>query len=225
MLSFPSDGWRQSVGILRIGTIAALMLLIAGCTSISRSSADAVRMIVKRDLQISAEQVAANRYAQIRVDGPDGAALLVLGNDDSGLTSWYAPGRIVFLRNGIIAETHGYPQDAMDIRLLGADPFARLGEVTTAATLRRYDWMPGYRFGTEVQGQLRRGAIENVEILGSRHRLQRFDEVLTGPGVAATNVYWVEPDTGLIRRSRQFVAPGMELEITVLKPYRPRSTR
>ncbi|MCD9028703.1 YjbF family lipoprotein [Luteimonas sp. BDR2-5] len=219
------NGPRTAARLFRIGIVAALVLLAAGCTSMARSSADALRMVVKRDLRITPEQVAANRYAQIRVDGPDGAALLVLGNDDAGLTSWYAPGRIVFLRNGVIAGSHGYPQDATDIRLLGDDPFARLDEVTTATTLRRYDWMPGYRYGVEVQGQLRRGAIEDIEILGSRHHLQRFDEVLTGPGVEATNVYWAEPDTGLIRRSRQFVAPGTELDITVLRPYRPRSTR
>jgi len=60
-----------------------------------------------------------------------------------------------------------------------------------------------------------------VEILGTAYRLERYEEVLVGPDVAFTNVYWVEPDSGFIRKSLQIAAPGVALELTQLKPYRP----
>lgn len=209
--------------LIRLPAVLALLLCMTACGSLARSSLDAARLAISRDtLELDAAHVAANPYAQMRVDGPDGAALMVLGNDDDGLTSWYSPdGRIVFLRNGVLAGTQGWAQDAVEIRSTGEDPFARLAQVKQESTQRRYDWMPGYRYGVEVRGELRRGPVETVEILGTAHALQRFDERLAGPGVDVTNVYWTEPTTGFIRKSRQLVAPGLVLELTQLKPYRP----
>ena len=226
----PASGrrWREAPDEGAFRTISRLLLaalLIASlgaCGNLARSSLDAARLAIgSNTLEIDPAQVAASPYAQIRVDSPDGPSLMVLGNDDDGLTSWYSPGRIVFLRNGVLAGNHGLAQDAVDIRLLGDDPFQRLAQVERARTLRRYDWMPGHRFGVEVTGELVRGPVETVDILGTIHRLQRFDERLAGPGVEATNSYWAEPGTGVIHRSRQFAAPDVMLEVTVLKPYQP----
>ncbi|PJJ96590.1 hypothetical protein CO641_12015 [Lysobacteraceae bacterium NML91-0213] len=209
--------------ITRLLLAAILLATLTACGNLARSSLDAARLAIGSGaLEIDPARVAANPYAQLRVDGPDTAALMVLGNDDDGLTSWYSPDRrIVFLRGGVLAGTHGWPQDAIDIRIVGDNPFVRLAEVQQASTRRQYDWMPGHRFGVEVTGELRRGALETIDILGTAHTLQRFDEQLTGPGIQATNSYWAEPGTGFIHRSRQLVAPGLMLEFTQLKPYRP----
>ncbi|KPN17058.1 hypothetical protein AO715_02935 [Xanthomonas sp. Mitacek01] len=195
--------------------------MLAGCAGLSRSSFDAAKLALKRDaLAIDAAQVAASPWAQIRVDGPHGASLMVLGNDDAGLTSWYSPDRkIVFLRGGILAGTEGLDIDAVEICMLGENPFTRLSAVTVANTKRRYDWAPGYRHGVVLRGELRQGPIENIEILGVSRQLRRFDESLRGSGFEALNRYWADPSTGAILRSRQFVSPGMYLEISVLKPY------
>lgn len=199
---------RRGVTTLRLLTVPFLVLMLVGCTLFEHG-------------RIDPATVAASPFAQIEVVGDHGRALMVLGNDDAGLTSWYSPDRrIVFLRNGALAGTSGLAQGIVNVRFVGEDPFVRLAEVQIATTLRRYDWMPGYRFGVEVHGELRRGAVETVDILGVSYRLQRFDETLSGPGVRATNTYWAEPKTGFILRSRQFVAPGAQLEITQLKPYR-----
>ncbi|MFL6586739.1 MAG: YjbF family lipoprotein [Luteimonas sp.] len=197
------------------------LLAITGCTGLPRGSLDAARLaITGSSVDATAEQVAASPFAQILVDGPDGEALMVLGNDDAGLTSWYSPDRrIVFLRNGVLAGTSGLTADAVDIRIVGDNPFERLASITSATTVRRYDWMPGYRYGVELRGRLQRGNLESVEILGTTRRLQRFDESLEGAGTRASNRYWADPATGAIVRSREFVAPGVTLEITVLKPY------
>ncbi|MGO3127123.1 MAG: YjbF family lipoprotein [Luteimonas sp.] len=194
---------------------------MTGCTGLPRGSLDAARLaITGSSVDVTAEQVAANPFAQILVDAPDGQALMVLGNDDAGLTSWYSPDRrIVFLRDGVLAGTSGLAADAVDIRIVGDNPFERLASITSATTVRRYDWMPGHRYGVELRGSLQRGSIESIEILGTTRRLQRFDEALEGAGMHAHNRYWADPATGAIVRSREFVAPGVELEITVLKPY------
>ena len=71
-----------------------------------------------------------------------------------------------------------------------------------------------------VTGTLSRGALEQVDILGSRRTLQRFDERLQGGGMSGRNVYWADPVTGFIWKSRQHLAPGRVAELTQLKPYR-----
>lgn len=223
MLAFPSIAARRAGACL----LLAMAVVLAGCTGLPRGSYDALRLAVKgRGLDITPEQVAANPYAQILVEGPDGASLMVLGNDDAGLTSWFTPDRrIVFLRDGVLAGTSGQSTDAIEIRMVGDNPFKRLTSVESAQTHRRYDWMPGYRYGVELRGQLQRGALESVDVLGSRRELQRFDEQLEGHGLTAHNRYWADPRTGAIVRSREFVGPGVELQITVLKPYVPGATR
>ncbi|KLJ00743.1 hypothetical protein WQ56_08070 [Luteimonas sp. FCS-9] len=208
--------------------LALLLPVLAGCSGLSRGSLDAARLAVfGSKLDITAEQVAANPYAQMLVQGDDFEALMVLGNDDAGRSAWYSPDRrIIFLQGGLLSGTAGLPQDASDIRLVGDNPFARLASLEgTVATLRRYDWMPGYRHGAMVQGELRRTGPEQVEILGTTHTLVRFDESLRGAGVEATNTYWAEPQTGFIRRSRQLVAPGHSVDLVQLKPYRPGGAR
>ena len=84
------------------------------------------------DARIDPATVAASPFAQIEVVGDHGRALMVLGNDDAGLTSWYSPDRrIVFLRNGALAGTSGLAQDIVNVRFVGEDPFV-LGEVEHA---------------------------------------------------------------------------------------------
>lgn len=219
----------SSIAALRARACLLLVvaIVLAGCTGLPRGSYDALRLAVKgRGMDITPEQVAANPYAQILVEGPNGASLMVLGNDDAELTSWFTPDRrIVFLRDGVLAGTSGQSTDAIEIRMLGDNPFKRLAGIDSARTHRRYDWMPGYRYGVELHGQLQRGALEQVDILGTRRELQRFDEHLAGHGLTAHNRYWADPRTGAIVRSREFVGPGVELQITVLKPYTPGVTR
>jgi len=207
--------------------LAAAVLALAGCSGLPRGSYDALRLAVSgRSLDITPEQVAANPYAQILVENPEGESLMVLGNDDAGLTSWFTPDRrIVFLRDGVLAGTSGQSTDAIEIRVLGDNPFTRLADIESAQTHRRYDWMPGYRYGVELHGRLQRGALEQIDILGTSRELRRFDEHLEGNGLMAHNRYWADPRTGAIVRSREFVGPGVELQITVLKPYTSGATR
>lgn len=204
---------------------AALLLFASGCSNLGLSGLQAVRLAFASasDVVPTPEQVAASPYAQIHVVGPDGGAILLLGNVDDGRQSWYSSNRkIVYLRDGLLAGSFGLPQDASDIRIEGDNPFARLAQVDRPVPVaRRYDWMPGYRYDVPVTGQLHRVAGAAVNILGVERELVHFRETLRGPGVEATNEYWADPETGFIWKSRQLLAPGVSLEIIQLKPYLP----
>lgn len=215
-------------GLLRFALALLVLASVAACSNVQRSTLQGMRLALggKPELVITPEQVASVRYAQIRVDGPDGSALMVLGNlGADGLQYWYSPGReVVYLRDGLLAGSHGLGQDADAIRLEGSNPFARLAQLQQPVfTLRRYDWMPGYRYGVQVEGRLQRIGTVQVDILGTVRELVHFREDLQGPGVEASNEYWADPETGFIWKSRQLLAPGVILEIQQLKPYLPRS--
>lgn len=212
-------GWRK-----RLACACVLALLLGGCNTVSLTGFQTARKILQGtpDPTPTAQAVAANPYAQLRVEGGGIRAVMLLGNDDAGRLSWFAGEHIVFLRDGQLVGTQGLTSDLEDMRIEGDNPFLHLQQVGDRPVIvqRRYDWRAGYRFGVPVTGELVRGEVEQVDILGTPHALVRYEEVLRGPGVRARNVYWAEADTGYVRKSRQMIAPGTELEIVVLKPYR-----
>lgn len=212
---------HRAHGALLLVAVAAL--LFSGCTTGSRSTLDTFRLITHRPAQATAEGVASNRFPQMQVETPDLTAVAVLGYVDGGRQQWFAGSHAVFEMDahGLLLGGSGLGQQ-WHARIDGPSPFDDLRTVTTpVAVQRRYDWIPAYQVDVAVTGILRRGELEQVEILGSRRTLQRFDEQLQGGGMSGRNVYWADPATGFIWKSRQHLAPGRVAELTQLKPYRP----
>ncbi|MCB7147607.1 YjbF family lipoprotein [Stenotrophomonas maltophilia] len=212
---------QRAPGALLSATVGALLL--AGCTTGSRSTVDTFRLITHRPAQATVESVASNRFPQMQVETPDIEAVAVLGYIDGGRQQWYAGTYAVFEmdRNGLLLGGSGLGQD-WRARIEGPSPFDNLLAVTTPVTLqRRYDWVPAYQVNVAVTGTLSKGALEQVEILGTRRTLQRFEEQLQGGGMHGRNIYWADPTTGFIWKSRQHLDPGRVAELIQLKPYRP----
>lgn len=202
-----------------------LITALSGCGVVGRTSIKTVRLAVqgKPDVNPSPSEVAANRYPQIKVTGPNGGAVLVLGNIDDGRQAWYSTEHsIVFLRDGLVVGTHGGTPELQLSSIEGDNPFHDLRQVADGTKVRRrYDVMPGYRFGMLVTGTLRRVGSEQVDILGRKRNLLRYREVLRGDGWRRNNDYWVDPNSGFIHKSVQAIASDMSLEIVQLKPYAP----
>ncbi|MHC1657521.1 YjbF family lipoprotein [Stenotrophomonas riyadhensis] len=212
---------QRAPGALLSATVGALLL--ASCTTGSRSTVDTFRLIAHRPAQATVESVASNRFPQMQVETPDIEAVAVLGYIDGGRQQWYAGTYAVFEmdRNGLLLGGSGLGQE-WRARIEGPSPFDNLLAVTTPVTLqRRYDWVPAYQVNVAVTGTLSKGALEQVEILGTRRTLQRFEEQLQGGGMHGRNIYWADPTTGFIWKSRQHLDPGRVAELTQLKPYRP----
>lgn len=200
----------------------SMLALLAGCTTASRATSDSFRLLLKRQVTATPEQVAANRFPQAQLKAPDLSAVMVLGYVDEGLQSWYAGSNAVFQLNdtGLVTGVSS-PARQIQARIVGASPFARLQTLGTTATVQReYDWIPGYRMGVRATGTLTRGEIESISILGKERQLVRFDEHIEG-SFRAHNIYWADPSTGFIWKSRQQLSPSYTVELVQLKPYRP----
>ncbi|MCW2064728.1 UNVERIFIED_ORG: hypothetical protein M2420_000047 [Stenotrophomonas maltophilia] len=203
----------------------ALLALVAAtsCGVVGKTSVKSVQIALqgKPDVEPTAAQVAANRYPQIKVVGPAGGAVLVLGNIDSGRQAWYSSERsIVFLRDGIVVGTHRSTPELQDMTIEGESPFHVLHRIADGTTVqRRYDAMPGYRYGMNVTGTLATLGREKVRILESDRDLLHVLERLSGNGWKRDNHYWVDPANGFIWKSIQAIAPDTSLEVVQLKPY------
>lgn len=211
---------------LVLGGMGLALAALTACSSVSRGSLESVRLAMRREtVHPTAASVAATPYFQLQANGPDGEAILILARVGNGELGWYGTGHdAVFTRDGLVVKTIGLPQNLDHSALPAANPFHEGLQHLDAPVdyTRRVDWSPGYRYGIELKARLEPKGIEDVDILGTVHRLRRMDEHVSAPslGVSMTNRYWVDPTDGFIWKSRQYVAPGLPLELIQLQPYR-----
>lgn len=198
------------------------MLLASGCTTVSRSTSQALGLFFHKAEPPTAAQVAAVPYPQLWLQAPGVEGTLVLAHVDGQRQAWFAGDQaVIYLQaNGLVSGVSS-PQLKTEARILSGDPFASRPPTADIRIQREYDWMPGYRYGVAVIGRLHRVGPEPIVILGHTLPLVRYEEQLVAPGLKATNIYWVDEDQGFVWKSRQTLAPGYTVEITQLKPYRP----
>lgn len=203
------------------------LLLLGGCSNLSRSSYDSLKLALhgRPAVHPTAATVAAKSYFQMQATGPDGSAVLILGNLDGARQAWYGThGVIVFIEHGRVVQTGGLRTNLEGVRLPTDDPFARgLNKLSAPLQYRMSaDWSPGYRYGVPIEATLKPAGRERIDILGQSHEVLRVDEQVASPSLdyRATNHYWVDPRDGFIWKSEQHVAPGMDLILVQLRPYR-----
>lgn len=217
----------KPISRLRVGVWLLTVLLLQGCSDLSRASYDTIRLATKGQPRVhpTAEQVAAKPYYQMQADSAHGSAVLILGNLDGARQDWYgASNVVVFLEHGRIVQTAGLPANLDGLQLPASDPFARgLQHLTAPLTYTLHaDWSPGYRYGVPITATLVPRGLAHIVILGQGHDLQRVDEHWSAPGLGrdVTNHYWVDPHDGFVWKSEQIVAPGITLTLQQLRPYR-----
>jgi len=202
--------------------------MFAGCTDVSRSSLESVRLAWRGQPKLSptAEQVMAKPFFQMRATTNQGDAILNLGNVDGQRQLWYGKdGVIVVLEHGRVTQTVGLIQNLDGSRVRSPeDPFAIGLHKLDAPTSydREDDWSPGYRYGIPMHSQLSPSGNTDIDILGTSHHVLLVTEDVSAPAVdyRITNRYWVDPQDGFIWKSEQQVAPGLTLKLVQLRPYR-----
>ena len=209
-----------------IWLVAFCVLTLSACSPNSRGGLDALKLSMHRTSTVhpTAASVAATPYFQMQVETSTGQAILILGSVEGDLLGWYGKnGQAVFTRHGVVVRTLGLAQNLDHTQWPTDNPFARGLQHLQGPTSdqRVLDLSPGYRYGVTLQAQLLPGPIENVDILGSVHRLQRVDELvrLDALGLKGSNHYWVDPASGFIWKSHQWIAPGLALDLIALRPY------
>lgn len=226
----PAKGKTLRRGLVGLTSLLAIVML-AGCTAVSSSSVDAVKLVIRqhRDHGPTAAEVAARPYYQMEATTSEGRAVLILGNVDGLREDWYGShGVVVFLKHGQVVQTAGLSQNLAGLRQSPNNPFAHGLQHLNGPLeyVRHEDWSPGYRYDVPVQVRLIPAGTEQLTILGQTHTVLRVDEQLSAPaaGFRATNHYWVDPADGFVWKSVQQVAPGLAITLVQLRPYRGKAS-
>ena len=174
-------------------------------------------------LHLTAADVAAVPYAQIKVTTPSSEGVMAKLRQQGDLQFWVASGKqVLMMRDGLVVRTVGLEPALDGTRFNGESPFKRgLQHVAEGETSTRWiDMYEGTQVGLAVNSRFSRKGLETVTIIDQPYVLQRIDEQFEIPAVGAsgTNRYWVRPNDGLVMQSEQYVTPELLLKIVHLRP-------
>ena len=153
--------------------------------------------------------------------------VLYAAADDGGFVTYVSPLlQQITLRGAEVTGTRGLGTDLLSGWSSGNDPLVRPTPPSAwPAQVERI-----YEFPAESpQGRIERysctferGAVSEMVILQVRYSGLEMSETCTGPDGSFENLHFVDPSTGAVRRSLQWIGPKMgHVDMQVLEPYTP----
>lgn len=155
-------------------------------------------------------------------DGPQ--QMLVLAVDSGGRQLWTSRVHIVIAtRDGRIVSTVGLPHDLSDLTPGGGDAMPAPDAIGPAPVKEsmRADYRAEDQFSVTIACRAKADGPESITILGQAIRTRRIVESCRAPLLDwhFTNTYWIDPSTGLVWRSVQYLHPDMDpVTIETLRP-------
>ncbi|MEQ9859664.1 YjbF family lipoprotein [Pectobacterium cacticida] len=208
--------------------IPLLSLVLTGCSQNVEQVGKIFKLALfgQDDTHVTAKQVADTPYASAYLKvGKAPQAFVVLAFAEHGQLTWIgADKNRVSTQNGRLVKTQGFGEDISYVANLQQDPLT-LGLLKPSTPMTwhsRVAWSQVFRGGYDTQSVFRARGKETVTILDAPRELLRFDEQVTVPALQTsyTNHYWLDPATGHVVRSQQYMGPDMALvTFTILKPY------
>lgn len=195
---------------------------LAGCNSLTGDAYDTLKLAYSGpEPAVKVEHVQAVNQPVLIVEFGVADAMLVSQGQSTGLVEWYGITEMFLTHGGRIVQTAGLPVDPI-APLVADDPFLLgLHTITDGMEVERLvDYPALYQTGLRQQARYRIGKIESITFMGSSHQLLRIDEHIRMPELnyRATNHYWIEPHSGLVRHSLQHIAPDLPpLRLTLAK--------
>jgi len=132
--------------------------------------------------------------------------------------------RSITLQGGLITGTHGLGHNLAAVMTHPDDPVAHARPLGTWPDRHVRSYQFSIRASKDhditVHCAFRRVAKERIEIVEQFFDVTRVEETCTNGARTFGNVYWVEPDTGFIWRSRQWIGPLQELyTLEIIRPF------
>ena len=208
-------------------------LLLTGCSSTDSGNTNYAQFyqLAKQSLsasfgnvRVTRDQAASIPYASMgfRLDGGN-QNLLVLATDSGGELLWTGPSHAVIVtRDGRIVRTVGLGHDlaSLTMRNAAAPPPGAAVHGPFAST-RLEDFPELGLYGALVSCRAHLVGRQRIDILGQAVTTNRVDESChsQAPDWSFVDSYWVDPDNGLVWRSRQHIHPkGGEIETEIFRP-------
>lgn len=217
---------RAGIAQLRYLPLLIICLSLQACTPAQRNVNDAIYHLVfeSSDVELTDQEVQSlsKPSAYVRIDDQL-QIVMVLGAFENGEEKWVSQDRtLMTLRNGRVVKTLGWKDNLLSVSNLEQDPLSDPRRLVNGS---RWSSMISW---TE-EGQARSGYAESVF-----HRLEDKPLVIGGKsqnyhvieetvnvddlGKSWVNRFWLDPQTGTVVKSVQFMgADYFPIEITLLK--------
>ena len=175
---------------------------------------------------VTRAQLARIPYATIALSKNGGPkAFLVPLVDNGGYLNYRdTSGAAVIMLGGAVSGTQSLGYDLRSVRFDRRDPIAHPTPLA--------DWPDHvhrqYRYALRDLGDysitldcvFMPVARETIEIVELRYNVMRVSEDCTDARRQVTNTYWVDPDTGFVWKSRQWLGPEIgQVTLEIIRPY------
>lgn len=198
---------------LRTGALLLAVLPLVGCNSLTATSVESLALLMDSDRNsISLERTNDARADTLLIKLDSAQALFEAPPGSRGRIWWYGPAQQLETYNGRITQLVGLETDVMT-QPVDADPLtAGLLQVADGTQVTRSVDLPlTYQSGLQQIATYYRGPLEQIDFPGDLTLYQRIDEQVWMPQLKfrALNHYWIDPQTGSVRRSIQHPAPSL----------------
>ena len=212
----------------RATIVTGLVSLLLGCGTNSdqaRYATLAWRLVTGQKAEVSREQAGAIPFASLAVAiGRNDEGLMVLGLDEGERQEWYARTQMLAMNNGRIVQSEGFPYNLsrLEVRRGDGSTIPTGGSPPIGAD---YSLVADYRdlslVGAGATCRSTDTGEESIEILGTslttRHVVEDCRIALID--WSFENEFWVDPDTGFVWQSSQYVHPKLpRVTFRVLRP-------
>lgn len=208
------------------------LLLLAACSSSGPSDYSQYWEMMKQSVSgtfgkssITLQQAGAIPYASMgwRLNGGS-QNIIVLASDNGGEQMWTSAARIVLVtRDGRIKRTVGLPHDIAALVPRTNEDFKSPAATAKTPGPQQYsaDFPDAGIYGAQIVCRAAPKGARAITILEQRIATVRIEEKCSSPALrwSFTNVYWTDPQTGFVWRSRQVIHPaGDTLETEIFRP-------
>lgn len=166
-------------------------------------------------------------FATIALSVEDSPRAFVVPLADNGgyLTYMDATRRGIVMQGGAIVGTLGLGIDLNGVRNAANDPVAQPRPLADwpGQVYRNYQYKlrDGKDYAISLTCVFERVARERIEIIERRFDVVRIAETCTNRARKVVNQHWVDPETGFIWKTTQWVSPQQpQLTVEIIRPYR-----
>jgi hypothetical protein len=204
------------------------LLFLAACSSSGSTDYAQYWEMMKQSFgtsRITLQQASDIPYASMgwRLNGGP-QNIIVLASDNNREQMWTSAARIVLVtKDGRIKRTVGLPHDVTAVVPVGGGDLQSPSVTLKMPSQQQYtaDFPDAGIYGARIACRSVSKGARAITILEQRIPTVRIEENCSSTSLrwSFTNVYWTDPQTGFVWRSRQTIHPGGDtLETEIFRP-------
>ncbi len=210
--------------------LLVVCFLAAGCSQSQQSLGDTFKVAIFGipDVEMTPEQVQDIPYASMYVRVNKGSQIFViLAYAENGSLKWVTRDKAMLItRNGRLVKTLDLTDNLLEVTNLTSDPLAQANKITDGTEWTRIQsWTQDKQvYSATLTSRFSIAGNETLTVLNVPRTYRIVDEDVTAAELNThyRNRFWIDPSTGAVSKSQQFIGPDFfPIETITLNPYKP----